>query len=97
MQQTPDSAKPRRSAPLTKERIALLNDIGFTWTIRSRDSLGESWNQRLIELKEFKARHGVSGILQVLHQVPRYSLTIFLHSIAWFRLDTVQIQNLEFG
>jgi hypothetical protein len=53
-----DSSKPRRSAPLTQERIDLLNAIGFTWTIRSRDSLGESWNQRLQGLKDFKAEHG---------------------------------------
>lgn len=56
MNQIPDAAKPRRSAPLTQERIDLLNDIGFTWTIRSRDSLGESWNQRLEELKAYKQR-----------------------------------------
>jgi hypothetical protein len=56
MNQIPDSAKPRRSAPLTQDRIDLLNDIGFTWTIRSRDSLGESWNQRLEELKAYKQR-----------------------------------------
>ena len=36
----------------------MLNDLGFTWTIRSRDSLGESWNQRLIELKNFKEKYG---------------------------------------
>jgi hypothetical protein len=45
-------------APLTQERIDLLNQLGFTWTIRSRDSLGESWNQRLQELREYKKIHG---------------------------------------
>jgi len=49
----------RRAAPLTQDRIELLNKLGFTWTIRSRDSLGQSWNQRLEELKSFKERHGV--------------------------------------
>eukprot|EP00980_Cylindrotheca_fusiformis_P006910 scaffold1442_cov128-Cylindrotheca_fusiformis.AAC.31 len=58
MRQMPESAKARRSAPLTEERIGLLNDIGFTWTIRSRDTFGESWNQRFEELKEFKRIHG---------------------------------------
>jgi hypothetical protein len=48
----------KRSSPLTQERINLLNQIGFTWTIRSRDTLGESWNHRLEELKRFKAKHG---------------------------------------
>lgn len=53
-----DGSKPRRAAPLTQERINLLNDLGFTWTIRSRDSLGESWNQRLDELKQYKQQFG---------------------------------------
>ena len=50
--------KARRTAPLTDPRIKLLDDIGFTWTIRSRDSLGESWNQRLVELRQYKKKHG---------------------------------------
>lgn len=53
-----NDAKARRSAPLTQERIDLLNAIGFTWTIRSRDSMGESWNQRLLELRQFKQQYG---------------------------------------
>lgn len=56
--QTPPELRPRRSAPLTDDRIELLNELGFTWTIRSRDSLGESWTQRLQDLREFRAIHG---------------------------------------
>lgn len=52
------NSKARRSAPLTQERIDLLNSLGFVWTIRSRDSLGESWNQRLHELRQFKQQYG---------------------------------------
>lgn len=48
----------RRSSPLTQERIDLLNALGFTWTIRSRDSVGESWNQRLHDLRVFKQQYG---------------------------------------
>jgi hypothetical protein len=55
-----DPSKRRRAAPLTSDRIALLNEIDFTWTIRSRDSLGESWNQRLEELKEYKKEYGTT-------------------------------------
>lgn len=47
-----------RAVPLTQERIDLLNELGFTWTIRSRDTLGESWFQRLQELKAFKNKYG---------------------------------------
>lgn len=57
MQAQPDN-KPRRSAPLTDERIELLNAIGFTWSIRSRDSLGESWHQKLIDLQHFRNVNG---------------------------------------
>lgn len=56
--QAQTDSKPRRSAPLTADRIELLNKLGFTWTIRSRDSLGESWNQRLNELAKFRTMHG---------------------------------------
>jgi hypothetical protein len=53
-----DKSQPRRLAPLTKERVDLLNELDFTWTIRSRDSFGESWNLRLEELKAYKKEHG---------------------------------------
>ena len=54
---TPDG-KPKKIVPLTNERIALLNELGFTWTIRSRDTTGDSWSLRLEDLKEFKRVHG---------------------------------------
>eukprot|EP00429_Kryptoperidinium_foliaceum_P036643 CAMPEP_0176178096 /NCGR_PEP_ID=MMETSP0120_2-20121206/91256_1 /TAXON_ID=160619 /ORGANISM="Kryptoperidinium foliaceum, Strain CCMP 1326" /LENGTH=1067 /DNA_ID=CAMNT_0017516245 /DNA_START=166 /DNA_END=3371 /DNA_ORIENTATION=+ len=52
------SAKARRSAPLTQERIDLLNANWIYLDIRSRDALGESWNQRLYELRQFKDQYG---------------------------------------
>jgi len=33
-----DSSKPKRSTPLTDERIKLLNELGFIWALRSRES-----------------------------------------------------------
>jgi Helicase associated domain len=56
--QTPAELRPKRSASLTQDRINMLNKLTFTWTIRSRDSFGESWNQRLQDLREYKAIHG---------------------------------------
>jgi hypothetical protein len=53
LMQASDDSKPRRST-LTQERIDLLNDLDFTWTIRSKDSLGETWNMRYQELKEVR-------------------------------------------
>uniref|UniRef100_A0A7S3P091 Helicase-associated domain-containing protein n=1 Tax=Amphora coffeiformis TaxID=265554 RepID=A0A7S3P091_9STRA len=58
MQSGPQEESGSRTTPLTEDRIALLNELGFTWTIRSRDSLGESWNQRLQELRDYMAVHG---------------------------------------
>lgn len=41
-----DPTKPKRSSPLTQERIDLLDQLGFTWTVRSRESSapGEALN-----------------------------------------------------
>lgn len=47
---------PRTS--LTRERIRLLNDLGFSWTVRSQYLIGESWNQKLNELKLYREIHG---------------------------------------
>lgn len=43
---------------LTSERIRLLNDLGFAWTVRSQSLIGESWNQKLNELKHYRDLHG---------------------------------------
>lgn len=78
----------RRAAPLTQDRIELLNKLGFNWTIRSRDSFGESWNQRFEELKKFRERHGVSSIAScVLRKIDICSL------IYPFRLVVVFTQH----
>lgn len=58
MESTADETSHIKSTPLTQDRIDLLDEIGFTWTIRSRDSLGESWNQRLAELSAYKEKYG---------------------------------------
>ena len=53
------TGNPKRAAPLTEQRIALLNDLGFTWTLRSRETtIDEVWRLRLDELKAFKRIHG---------------------------------------
>ncbi len=51
------SLSEQRNVRLNAERISLLNNVGFTWTIRSR-AFGEEWNQRLRELKHFQIVHG---------------------------------------
>ncbi|KAL3797367.1 LOW QUALITY PROTEIN: hypothetical protein HJC23_010493 [Cyclotella cryptica] len=39
---------------LSKERINLLNSLGFEWSTRYE----VLWDQRIVELKEFKRKHG---------------------------------------
>ena len=82
MNQSQEADRPRRSAPLTQERIDYLNAIGFTWTIRSRDSLGESWNQRLQELKQFKAQYGVGFLLSLLLLFGYFRLMFVLRALS---------------
>jgi Helicase associated domain len=47
-----------RSIPLTQQRIDMLNELGFTWAVRNRESPRESWNVRFMELQEYKLIHG---------------------------------------
>jgi hypothetical protein len=44
--------------PLTNDRIRLLNELGFAWTIRSKASHDDSWTQKLNELKRYREAHG---------------------------------------
>jgi hypothetical protein len=44
--------------PLTTDRIRLLNEVGFAWTVRSQHVHDENWNQRLEEVKRFREAHG---------------------------------------
>ncbi len=56
----------KRNVRLNEERIRLLNNLGFTWTIRSR-AFGEDWNQRLRELKHFQIVHGHCNVPMFYH------------------------------
>jgi hypothetical protein len=93
--------KGRRSAPLTQQRIDKLNELGFTWTIRSRDALGESWQQRFEELKQYKAEHGVcfSCCFPIIccSKLPDFLAASFPYRTAWCLLATQHYQNSEYG
>eukprot|EP00591_Stephanopyxis_turris_P006860 CAMPEP_0195518712 /NCGR_PEP_ID=MMETSP0794_2-20130614/13547_1 /TAXON_ID=515487 /ORGANISM="Stephanopyxis turris, Strain CCMP 815" /LENGTH=305 /DNA_ID=CAMNT_0040647733 /DNA_START=153 /DNA_END=1070 /DNA_ORIENTATION=+ len=47
--------KENKQSPMTQERISLLEDLGFTWTI---DTAKKLWKERLDELKMYNAQHG---------------------------------------
>jgi Helicase associated domain len=53
-----DQSADKTRTSLTPERIRLLNDLGFSWTVRSQYLIGESWNQKLNELKLYRDIHG---------------------------------------
>ena len=42
-----------KQTPLTEERIKKLEDLGFVWSHQ-----GNSWDDRYIQLVEYKAEHG---------------------------------------
>jgi Helicase associated domain len=52
----------QKRCSLTNERIIELNRIGFIWTTERIKKQNDDWNARLEQLKEYKARHGVSSI-----------------------------------
>jgi hypothetical protein len=55
--------------PLTQERIHKLNNIGFNWIIRSREVVGEGWNERYQQLCEFHDLHNhVSFFLKIRYR-----------------------------
>lgn len=56
--QSPNHEIKKKSNSLTPERIRLLEELGFSWSIRSRDTLGESWNLRFAQLQEYHAKYG---------------------------------------
>lgn len=99
----------RRAAPLTQDRIEMLNQLGFTWTIRSRDSISESWNQRFEELQRFKKKYGVSycssiWIIMLCKIQSRYGHHFYLiihdsyfYSTVWSPQGTLSLLSWVFG
>lgn len=57
-----DPSKPLRTSPLTEERIELLNQIGFTWTIRSREPESDMWPHRFQQLKDYQQLNGTCRV-----------------------------------
>ena len=49
---------------LTRERIDMLNAIGFSWVMRTMKdgTAGDPWNERMEELKAYKAEHGTCNV-----------------------------------
>ena len=45
-----------KKSEMTEERFRMLDQIGFTWTMREKRH--GNWQERCIELQEFKERYG---------------------------------------
>ena len=45
-----------KHSKLSEEHINMLNDIGFDWTVQTRDSI--AWNDKFEELKQYKTKKG---------------------------------------
>ncbi|MFA6970612.1 MAG: Helicase associated domain protein [Gallionella sp.] len=57
----------RKKNALTDEQVGLLDKIGFAWKLRERGS----WEDRLAEVVEFKAKHGHCDIPMSLAEPPK--------------------------
>jgi len=55
---------------LTEEKIEALNNLGFIWRIGPAQS---TWNERLEELKQYKAQFGNCNVPQVFPECPKLS------------------------
>ena len=65
---------PSQQRYLTPERIRLLESTGFSWTMNRPKTKSKSWDERLVELKEWHATNGT-------WKVPRAtSLREWLHN-----------------
>ncbi len=59
---TPEGYKKKCS--MTAARIAELEEIGFVWTTERNKRQDEDWSERIKQLEEYKAKHGVSEFLE---------------------------------
>lgn len=59
----------KKPVEITAERIEKLDELNFVWKIRERSP--RSWEERISELKEFKAESGHCGVPQKYPSNPR--------------------------
>jgi hypothetical protein len=50
----------KKKCSLTEERIKQLEDLGFVWSTERTKRQNEDWEARLIQLKQYKEKNGVS-------------------------------------
>jgi hypothetical protein len=50
----------KKKCSLTAERIQQLEDLGFVWSTERTKRQNEDWEARLIQLKQYKEKNGVS-------------------------------------
>ena len=73
----------KQNVRLNEERIKLLNDLGFTWTLRSRDTPSEMWNQKVSELKTFREMYGHCNVPVFYHDNPELRSWVELQRILY--------------
>jgi hypothetical protein len=74
------SAKPKK-CPLTAERVAQLEHLGFVFATDRAEKQNQEWEARLQQLKDYKEEHGDCF-------VRKYHTYIYLHTVASTRLST---------
>ncbi|GFH44504.1 hypothetical protein CTEN210_00978 [Chaetoceros tenuissimus] len=59
-----------KHSSLSKERINMLNDIGFEWTAPQQQRRDDVWNDKLEQLKLYKSKHGDCNMPQTYDNQP---------------------------
>jgi hypothetical protein len=82
----------RFRTPLTTERIRLLNDLGFTWTVRSKHANDENWTQKLDELKRYYEAHGHCNVPARCTENPALGIWV-RNALPWSSQSVVLIEG----
>ena len=57
------SSQRKKTDGIYAYRRTLLNDLGFEWDVTTEGKRNKAWNEKLVQLKKFKADHGHLNVL----------------------------------
>lgn len=67
---------------MTQSKIADLNRVGFTWSVREGGHT--AWDTRLMELREYKRKNGHCNVPKIYRENP--SLGYWVNEVRWLDL-----------
>ncbi len=81
-----------RTKPLSEEKTALLNGIGFVWDLKQ-----DFWDKKFAALLEFKNKHGSCNVPSTYTEDPSLATWVIGRRVRWRneQLTEEQIQSLD--